>query len=221
MDQMASSVGGFTAIDFGDKENPVIEKVDFDLEKQNHSLCIVNTHGNHADLTADYAAVTVEMRQIANYFGKDYLRQVDCEKFDKEISVLREKFGDRAVLRALHFFEENKRAQEERDALKAGKFDEFLSLVKQSGFSSFMKLQNVYSPANVSEQGLSLALAVSEQILQGRGAYRVHGGGFAGTIQAFVPNDLLDTYKQKTEEIFGTGSCYVLNIRSVGGTKIN
>lgn len=221
MDQMASSVGGFTAIDFGDKENPVIEKVDFNLEKQNHSLCIVNTHGSHADLTADYAAVPVEMKQVAEYFGKDYLRQVDTNLFYKEIPVLREKFGDRAVLRSLHFFEENKRAQDEKEALKAGNFDEFLNIVKQSGFSSFMKLQNVYSPSNVNEQGLSLALALTQDILQDRGAYRVHGGGFAGTIQAFVPNDLLDTYKNRIEAIFGEGSCYVLDIRPVGGIKIN
>lgn len=221
MDQMASSVGGFTAIDFADKEHPVIEKVDFDFASCNHSLCIVNTGGNHADLTSEYAAVTGEMRKVANFFGQDVLRKVDENEFYSKIGELRLMFGDRAVLRAIHFYEDNARAQQERDALKAGKFDEFLELVNDSGRSSFMKLQNVYSSLNVAEQGLSLALALSGHVLGKRGAYRVHGGGFGGTIQAFVPNDLLEEYRNTIEQVFGHDSCYVLNIRPIGGTKIS
>ena len=220
MDQMASSVGGFTAIDFGDKQNPIIEKVDFDFAASGHSLCIVNTGGNHADLTCEYAAITTEPKDISNYFGKDVLRQVDESEFRSKIVDLREKFGDRAVLRAMHFYDDNRRAVLERDALKAGDFELFLKLVNESGRSSFMKLQNVFSTLSVKEQGLTLALALSEGVLNGRGACRVHGGGFGGTIQAFVPNDLLEEYKTTIESVFGVGNCYVLNVRPVGGTKI-
>lgn len=221
MDQMASSVGGFTAIDFGDEENPVITKVDFNFAETGHSLCIVNTGGNHSDLTNEFAAVTSEMRDISGFFGKQHLRAVNEEDFYSKISELRILFGDRAVLRAIHFFDDNKRAVEEKDALESGDFDKFLELVNQSGRSSFMKLQNVYSSANVAEQGLTLALAISEKVLGNRGACRVHGGGFGGTIQAFVPNDLLDEYKTAIERVFGEGNCYVLNIRPVGGIKIS
>ncbi len=221
MDQMASSVGGFTAIDFGDKENPIIEKVDFNFAASGHSLCIVNTGGNHADLTNEYAAITVELKNISNYFGQDVLRKVNADDFYKNISKLRELFGDRAVLRAIHFFEENKRAIDEKEALKNNNFDLFLKLVNESGRSSFMKLQNVFSTLNTAEQGLTLALSVSERILQGRGACRVHGGGFGGTIQAFVPNDILDDYINSIEAVFGQGNCYVLNVRPIGGTKIS
>ena len=220
MDQMASSVGGFTAINFGDKLNPIIEKVNFDFASSGHSLCIVNTGGNHADLTCEYAAITTELKDVSNYFGKDVLSQVDEGEFCNKIAELREKFGDRAVLRAMHFYDDNRRAIAERDALKAGDFDLFLKLVNESGRSSFMKLQNVFSTLNVKEQGLTLALALTESVLNGRGACRVHGGGFGGTIQAFVPNDLLDEYKSKIESVFGEGNCYVLNVRPVGGTKI-
>ena len=220
MDQMASSVGGFTSIDFGDKQNPIIEKVDFDFAASGHSLCIVNTGGNHADLTCEYAAITTELKDISNYFGKDVLRQVDESEFRSKIVDLREKFGDRAVLRAMHFYDDNRRAVLERDALKAGNFELFLKLVNESGRSSFMKLQNVFSTLSVKEQGLTLALALSEGVLNGRGACRVHGGGFGGTIQAFVPNDLLEEYKTTIESVFGVGNCYVLNVRPVGGTKI-
>lgn len=221
MDQMASSVGGFTAIDFADKENPIINKVDYNFAESGHSLCIVNTGGNHADLTNEYAAVTSEMRDISGFFGEEYLRKVDEEQFYFKISELRLLFGDRAVLRAIHFFEDNARAVEESEALKNGDFDTFLKIVNESGRSSFMKLQNVYSTANVAEQGLTLALAISGKVLRDRGACRVHGGGFGGTIQAFVPNDLLDEYKTAIERVFGEGSCYVLKIRPVGGTKIS
>ena len=220
MDQMACSVGGFTAIDFADPAKPVVEKVNFDLAASGHCLCIVNTGGNHADLTCEYAAVPGEMCAIAKFFGKTVLREVEPELFYQKIAELRLSFGDRAVLRAIHFFDENERAKAEKEALKAGQFDRFLDLVKESGRSSYMKLQNVYSSLNVAEQGLSLALAMTEHILGDRGAFRVHGGGFGGTIQAFVPMDLLETYRQHMEFVFGKDTCYVLNIRPVGGVAV-
>ena len=221
MDQMASSVGGFVGIDFGDKENPIIEKVDFDFAAQNHSLCIVNTGGNHADLTCEYAAVPEEMRNVAEYFGKTALRQVDEAEFYANMAEIREKCGDRAVLRSIHFFDDNRRAVEEKKALQNGDFNGFLNLVRESGRSSFMFLQNVYAASAPVEQGLSIALALSGKVLGDRGAYRVHGGGFGGTIQAFVPNDLLESYINTIEGVFGKGSCYVLKIRPLGGTKIS
>ena len=220
MDQMASSVGGFTSIDFNDPSNPIIEQVKFDLSSQNYTLCIVNTGGNHVNLTNDYADITVECKNISEYFGKKVLRDVDENKFFSEIRNLRNKFGDRAVLRAIHFFTENKRALYEKDALKSNDFNTFLSTVKESGNSSFMYLQNVYSSSNPKEQGLSLALAMTSKVLGNKGAYRVHGGGFAGTIQAFVPNDMLDVYINTMNSIFGDNSCYVLNIRPVGGIEL-
>ena len=220
MDQTASSVGGFTAIDFNDPKAPVLEKIDFDLAKYGHKLCIVDTRGSHADLTNEYAAVPVEMKAVAEFFGKEVLREVDEEEFYKNIPAVREKLGDRAVLRAIHFFDDNKRAQEEADALKNNDFDAFRALVLASGRSSLMKLQNVFASSDPSHQGLTLALALTERLLGNRGAYRVHGGGFAGTIQAYVPDDLLDEYKTMIESVFGEGTCYVLNIRSAGGTKV-
>ena len=217
MDQVACSVGGFTAIDFADREDPVVEKVDFDLSKSGYCLCIVNTGGNHADLTCEYAAVPAEMKNIAQHFHQDVLRRVSVPEFYSNISELREQYGDRAVLRAIHFFDENERASLEKDALKSGDLNRFLELVKESGRSSFMKLQNVYSSLNVAEQGLSLALALTEHLLGQKGAWRVHGGGFGGTIQAFVPMEMLEEYRTQMESVFGAGTCYVLNIRPVGG----
>ena len=217
LDQMASSVGGFTAIDFEDPTSPVIEKVDFDLSKFNHSLCIVNTGGNHADLTDDYASITRDCKAVSNFFGKEVLREVNEDDFYAEIPTLREKFGDRAVLRAIHIFDENKRALEQKEALKNNDFELFLKLINESGNSSFKYLQNVFSVSAVNEQGISLGLALSERILKGKGACRVHGGGFAGTIQCFVPNETLEEFKEKIEKVFGKGSCYVLNIRALGG----
>ncbi len=217
MDQMASSVGGFTAIDFADPENPVIEKIAFDPAERGHRLCIVNTGGNHADLTQDYADITEEMRSVAALFGKTVLREVEEEQFLLSIATVREQCGDRAVLRALHFFDENRRAIEEKEALKSGNFEAFLSLVRASGRSSYMYLQNVYSPSAPKEQGLSLALALCERILGEKGAFRVHGGGFAGTIQAFVPDELLERFINEMEVVFGDESCHVLNIRPAGG----
>ncbi len=220
MDQTASSVGGFTAIDFNDPQKPVLEKIEFNLSDYGHKLCIVDTRGSHADLTNEYAAVPVEMKSVAEFFGKNVLREVDENEFYKNIPALREKLGDRAVLRAVHFFDENRRAKEEADKLKEKDFDAFRALVKESGNSSLMKLQNVFASSDPSHQGLTLALALTERLLKDRGAYRVHGGGFAGTIQAYVPDDLLDEYKTMIESVFGEGTCYVLNIRTAGGTKI-
>lgn len=220
MDQMASSVGGFTAIDFADAKNPIIESVSFDLSAQNHSLCIVNTGGNHADLTPDYASVPEDCFKVAKYFGKEYLREVDKAEFYKNIKALRNDLGDRAVLRAIHFFDENERAVAEKQALKENRFEDFLTLMNASGTSSYKYLQNVYSAKNPQEQGISLALALCEQVLKGRGAHRVHGGGFAGTIQAIVPNDLLDEFIKTLSSVFGDDSCYILNIRPKGGIRL-
>ncbi len=221
MDQMASSVGGFTAIDFGDPEKPIIEKVNFDFANSHHALCIVNTGGNHTNLTGDYADITTECAEVSEFFGKTHLREVDENAFFANLGKIREKTSDRAVLRALHFFADNRRAVLEKEALQANNFERFLSLINESGNSSFKYLQNVYSNSDVSEQGLSLALALTERYLAGRGACRVHGGGFAGTIQAFVPDDMLDGYVEMIEGVFGKGNCYVLKIRPHGGIKIS
>lgn len=220
MDQMASSVGGFITIDFADPENPVIEKVDFDFAACGHSLCIVDTKGNHADLTDEYAAIRTEMESVAKIFGKNVLRETDETEFYKSIPEIREKLGDRAVLRAIHFFGDNARVVSEVEALRNGDFEEFKRLICESGASSYMYNQNVYSVKKPSEQPVAVGLAVSEQVLRGKGAYRVHGGGFAGTMQAFVPNEMLDTYKNAVEKVFGEGSCYVLLIRPLGGTEV-
>ena len=217
LDQMASSLGGFTAIDFKNLHNPNVEKIDFNLKSYGYSLCIVNTGGNHANLTDDYAAITNECKQISEFFNKDYLREVAEEDFYANILNLRNKFGDRAVLRAIHFFAENKRAILQAKALRENNFEEFLKLITESGNSSFKYLQNVYSTSNTKEQGLSLGLALSEKLLKGKGAVRVHGGGFAGTIQCFVPNDMLDEFKSEIEKVFSKDSCFVLNIRPIGG----
>ena len=217
LDQMASSLGGFTAIDFKNLHNPIVEKIDFNLKSYGYTLCIVNTGGNHANLTDDYAAITEECKQISKFFNKDYLREVAEEDFYANILNLRNKFGDRAVLRAIHFFAENKRAILQAKALRENNFEEFLKLITESGNSSFKYLQNVYSTSNTKEQGLSLGLALSEKLLKGKGAVRVHGGGFAGTIQCFVPNDMLDEFKSEIEKVFSKDSCFVLNIRPIGG----
>lgn len=220
MDQMACSYGGFVGIDFNDPADPVIEKVDFDFTAVNHSLCIVDTGGCHADLTPDYAAVPAEMKSVAKFFGKAVLRDVDENEFYSRIDEVRKKTNDRAVLRAIHFFNDNRRAVELKNALKANDFEQFKAVIKESGRSSLQCLQNVFSPSDPFEQGLTLALTLTEKILDGKGAFRVHGGGFAGTIQAFVPNEILDTYKTEIEKVFGEGKCYVLSVRPVGGVEI-
>ncbi|MEG0470427.1 MAG: galactokinase, partial [Longicatena sp.] len=215
-----SSVGGFVTIDFKDTTNPIVEKIDFDFDAYKHSLCIVDTKGSHADLTSDYADIPSEMKKVANYFGKDVLRDVSYEEFSKHVAEVRKACSDRCVLRAFHFFEEDQRVVQEVKALREFDFEEFKKLVIASGNSSFKFLQNVYSLQIVSEQNISVALAASEQVLNGAGASRVHGGGFAGTIQAFVPEELLCAYKEQMETIFGEGSCYILKIRPCGGVKV-
>ena len=218
LDQMASSVGTFVNIDFEDTDKPVIKKIDFDFAGSGYSLCIVDTHGNHSDLTPDYAAVRGEMEAVAQAMGKSVLREVSFDDFKAQIGSLMEKTNDRAILRAMHFFKENDRVDSAVNALEGGSFDEFLNVITQSGKSSFMYNQNVFSPANPTEQKLSVALCVTEDMLPF--GYRVHGGGFAGTIQAFVKNEQLDTYREAMDDIFGAGSCHVLIIRPVGGTRV-
>ena len=220
MDQMACSVGSLVHIDFADKKNPVIEGVSCDLGKYGYSLCITDTKGSHADLTADYAAVPAEMKAVAAVFGKEVLHGVKIEELYEKSAEIREKAGDRAYLRALHFVNENLRVQQEVAALKNGKFEEFLSVVKASGDSSFKYLQNVYTNHDVQYQNVSIALAISDTILGDDGVCRVHGGGFAGTIQAFVRNEVVEKYKKNMDHIFGEGSCNVLKIRKFGGMKV-
>ncbi|MBR1797602.1 MAG: galactokinase [Clostridiales bacterium] len=220
MDQMACSVGNMVHIDFKHPENPEVERVDFDFTKTGYSLCITDTKGSHSDLTADYAAVPQEMKEIANLLGHDVLRPVTLDDILTNISTLRQKAGDRAVLRAIHFVEETQRAHSEAAALQRGDLYEFLKLVKQSGNSSFKYLQNVYTNNDVEHQNVSIALAVSEAILENDEAARVHGGGFAGTIQAFVKNEHTSKYRETMDSIFGEGSCQILKIRKYGGMKV-
>lgn len=221
MDQAASSVGGFITIDFGNLENPKVEKIDFDFASCGYALCIIDTAGNHADLTPDYAAIPAEMKEIAQFFGKEVLSEVPESEFYANLGKLRGKVGDRSILRAIHFFADNDRVGKEVEALKSNDFNEFKKLVVESGYSSYMYLQNVFSPSHVQEQGVSLTLALCEKLLKGiGGAYRVHGGGFAGTVQTFVPVEHLDQFIGAMEAVFGTGSCHKLAIRPVGGIRI-
>lgn len=220
LDQMASSVGTFVTIDFKSTTEPVIKKVDFDFSKSGHSLCIVDTGGNHSDLTDDYAAVRGEMESVAKAMGKNVLREISYEEFFEALPEISKKVNDRAILRAIHFFGENKKVEDAITCLESGDFEGFKDIIVASGRSSYMLCQNVYSPKNPTEQKLSVALAMSKELLEGKGAWRVHGGGFAGTIQAFVPNDMLDTYKSTIEGVFGKDSCHVLIIRPVGGTQV-
>ena len=221
MDQMARAVGGFVYIDFEDTKNPVIEKIPFDLSGEGYALCIVNTGGNHADLNDDYASVPKEMKSVAAYFGKEYLRQITKEDVLNNISSLRNTVGDRAILRSIHFFNENERVAIQANALKNEDTEQFFQFVKKSGRSSFMYLQNVFTTKNVQEQGLSLALAITDTVLgESNGAFRVHGGGFAGTIQAFVPFNLVDMYRSAIDSAFGKGACHVLRIRPYGAIKV-
>lgn len=221
MDQMACAVGGIIAIDFADPTAPIIDKVDFDITAAGYNLCIVNTGGNHADLTGDYAAVPAEMKSVAAHFGKKVLREVDEQALIAAIPQLREELGDRAVLRALHFFAENRRVGEQKKALTSGDLDAFFANIIASGRSSFCYLQNVYAPHNPNEQGLSLALCLAERQLSGKkAAWRVHGGGFAGTIQAFVPTEEVEGFRKVMDDVFGEGRCMVLRVRPVGATKV-
>lgn len=221
MDQMASSVGSVVAIDFKSTEEPVVNKVEFDLQKHGHALCIIDSGADHADLTDEYATIPSDMKEIAQFFGKDYLREVDKNEFYDNIRNIRKEINnDRAVLRAIHFFDENERAQAEVDALKNNDFDLFKTLVKESGRSSYMYLQNVFAASMPKNQAVSLTLALCNEILGDKGAYRVHGGGFAGTVQAFVPFEMLDEFKSRIEHVLGENMCHVLSIRPVGGYEL-
>lgn len=220
MDQCASSVGSLINIDFKDVEKPVVRKVDVDFSKFGHSLCIVDTKGSHADLTDEYAAIPSEMRLVADFFGKKYLREVDEVEFFNNLSDVRKIANDRAVLRAIHLFEENKRVDQEVTALNNGDFETFKKVVKASGDSSYKFLQNVYANSDVKNQSVSIGLAMSEKIIGENGVCRVHGGGFAGTIQAFIKDECVADYKEKIEKVFGQGACHVLKVRKYGGKKV-
>lgn len=220
MDQMVSSVGGLVSIDFHDTENPEIKSFPYDFEASGYCLCVTDTKGSHANLTDDYVAVRTEMESIAAQFGKAFLRDVNENEFYSAIPKLREKCSDRAVIRAAHFFAENRRAVLEANALSEVNMDYFLELVRQSGESSANLLQNLYSCSQPTEQAISIGIMLSKSILGRNGAVRVHGGGFAGTIQAFVPAEKVNEYSQEMNRIFGDGSCYILRIRPVGGIEI-
>ncbi|MEG1061015.1 MAG: galactokinase family protein [Oscillospiraceae bacterium] len=220
MDQMASSVGSAVFIDFKQDTNPIVEKLDFDFSRFGHALCIIDTGADHADLTDQYASIPSEMNAVSEYLGKSVLRECDEADFLSNLKGLREKCGDRAVLRAFHYFEENKRAIQMASAIREGNFELFLSIVRESGLSSYMYLQNVVPLGNTLRQEVAVSLALCDGILGKKGAFRVHGGGFAGTIQAFVPQDMLAAFKSKIEAVLGAGSCYVLSIRPLGGTLI-
>ncbi|MBQ2744878.1 MAG: galactokinase [Lachnospiraceae bacterium] len=220
MDQMACSVGNLVYIDFENPNKPIVEKVEFDMEEYGYSLCITDTKGSHADLTEEYAAVPEEMKLVAKHFGQEVLRGITVQDILKEIKALRSELGDRGVLRALHFVNENERVTREVEALKKGNFDQFLNCVKASGDSSYKYLQNVYSNSDVQSQNVSIALATSDVVLQGNGVSRVHGGGFAGTIQAFVKIDNVEEYKMNMNLVFGEGACSDLRIRKYGGIQV-
>lgn len=220
MDQMACSVGNLVHIDFADPERPVVDRVGFDFSGTGYVLCITDTKGSHADLTDEYAAVPLEMKKIAELLGHDVLRPVSFEDIMDNISMLRDKAGDRAVLRAIHFVNETRRAGDEAKALKDNDLEGFLKLVKQSGDSSFKYLQNVYTNKDVTTQNVSIALSVSDTVLDPDEASRVHGGGFAGTIQAFVKKENASRYQEYMDRIFGKGSCEILAIRKYGGIRV-
>ena len=221
MDQMASSVGGMVYIDFEDPEKPKVQKLEADLETFGYGLCIIDTGADHADLTDEYAAIPGELAQLCQFFGKKYLREIPKAEFVQKIPELRGKVTDRAILRAFHIYQENDRVRQQVEALRWDDIDAFLDLVKESGRSSWMYLQNITPAGAVKHQEVAVALALCETYLKGQGAYRVHGGGFAGTVQAFVPLDMLDSFKASIEAVLGENSCHVLNIRQEGGIRVN
>ena len=220
MDQTASSVGGVVAIDFADTAHPAVEQIGLDLTAQGYALCILDSGAGHADLTSEYAAITDELKAVCRRFGREVLREVPEEEFLAALPEVRKAAGDRAVNRAFHIYAENRRAEAEAQALRDGDFDRFLALVRDSGRSSAMYLQNVIPTGQTTAQELMVTIALCESILAGRGAVRVHGGGFGGTAQAFVPLDMLETFKEKTEAALGAGSCHVVTIRPVGGARV-
>lgn len=220
MDQTASAVGGLVTIDFADKAHPDIRPVHFDFSTTGHALCIIDSRADHADLTDEYAAVPGEMKAVCEYFGKDVVTEIPEADFYAAIPALREKCGDRAVMRVIHEYNENRRVPQQVACLESGDFEGFLRLTKESGFSSWMYLQNVIPAGYVKQQAMAVALGLCEHYLQGRGAYRVHGGGFAGTVQAFVPFDLLESFRAGIDGALGAGACHVLSIRPQGGVEM-
>lgn len=220
MDQMASSVGNLVYIDFLNEENPIVEAIDFNLTDYGYSLCITDTKSSHANCTDEYAAIPGEMKAVAELLGHQVLREVSLNELMANINKIREKKGDRAFLRSLHFVQENERVKNQAMLLKEGRFDEFLSLVKDSGDSSFKYLQNIYIGSDVKHQNVSLALFISDIALKGKGVSRVHGGGFAGTIQAFVKEEAVKEYAKSMDGVFGEGACHIYKIRKYGGIKV-
>lgn len=220
MDQMASSVGGMVYMDFRNPDQPVVEKIDFDFQKAGYDLCIIDTGADHANLTEEYAAITRELRELCLFFGKEYLRQIPENDFMKALPRLHGHVSDRAILRAMHIYRENERVIAQATALKSDAVNTFLRLVTESGHSSWMYLQNVNPVGVYMKQPVAYTLALCDALLRGAGAYRIHGGGFAGTVQAFVPHERLDNFKQAIEKNLGAGSCHVMNIRQSGGIRV-
>ncbi len=220
MDQTASAVGGLVTIDFADKDHPAIRSVNFDFATSGHALCIIDSRASHADLTDEYAAVPREMKQVAEFLGKEVMTEVEEADFYAAMPAIREKFGDRSVLRCVHEYAENRRVTAQVAALENGDFDAFLKLIKESGLSSWMYLQNVIPAGYKEHQDMAVALALCEHYLEGKGAYRVHGGGFAGTVQAFVPNDMVEAFRAGIDAVLGEGACHILSIRPQGGVEM-
>lgn len=218
LDQMASAVGGMVFMDFADNANPVVERLDFDFSAAGHALCIIDVGADHADMTDEYSAIPGELKSLCALFGKSVLRDIPEEEFFEKLPKIRHKVPDRAILRAIHVYQENRRVLRQAEALRQNDFDTFLALVKESGRSSWMYLQNVIPAGSIVHQEMALALAMCDTLLGKRGAYRVHGGGFAGTVQAFVPLDMLETFRNGIEKVLGTGHCHVLSIRQEGCT---
>ena len=220
MDQMACAVGGLVSIDFSDKQAPNVKALDYDFEKSGHALCVIDTRASHTELNHEYAAITEELKIVSHFFNKEVLSEVEEAEFYKNLPLLRQNCGDRALLRAMHFYAENERVLKQAAALERGDFAAFLELVKESGRSSWTLLQNI-NPAGATEhQPMALALALCERLLCGRGASRVHGGGFAGTVQAFVPLDMLEDFTGGIDAVFGSGACKVMSIRDCGGREM-
>ncbi len=220
MDQTASAVGGLVTIDFADKDHPDIRPVNFDFSSTGHALCIIDSRADHADLTDEYAAVTLELKALCAYFGKEVTTEIPEDEFYAAIPALRDIVPDRAIMRGIHEYNENRRVPQQVACLENGDFDGFLKLTKESGFSSWMYLQNVIPAGYVKQQAMAVALGLCEHYLQGKGAYRVHGGGFAGTVQAFVPFEILDSFKTGIDAALGEGACHVLSIRPQGGVEM-
>ena len=212
MDQTASSVGGMVYIDFKNTQAPIVERAEYDFDGCGYTLCIVDSGADHAGLTKSYAAIPEELHRVCGVFSKEYLRDVDEAEFYRRLPEVRAAAGDRAVLRAMHIFDDNRRVTEQTEALRSGHFDSFLRLVNESGESSWKYLQNVIPSGSSEHQEMAFAIALCKKLLNGRGAVRVHGGGFAGTVLAFVPNGEFEAFKGRLESILGSGCCHRLRI---------